>query len=109
MPNVLTLMFRASGSMKKRSKTVPLSRSLKRDRGAGKRPAAQTTEDLAVEFYSMVRLALGELGVSRRQQERALERSRHLKTPPNVSGRVLRAGCGSRGDIARMVAQSTIS
>ncbi len=80
--------------MKKHSKTVPLSRSLKRGRGAGKRPAAQTTEDLAVEFYSMVRLALGELGVSRRQQERALERSQHLKTPPNVSGRVLRAGWG---------------
>ena len=56
----------------------------------------------------MVRLALGELGVSRRQQERALVRSQHLKTPPNVSGRVLRAGWGGRGDIARMVAQSTI-
>jgi hypothetical protein len=49
---------------------------------------------LAVEFYTLVRLALGELGVTRAQQRRALERSRRLKTPPNVSGRILRAHLG---------------
>lgn len=47
-----------------------------------------------MEFYTLVRLALGELGVTRRQQRRALERSRRLKTPPNVSGRILRAQLG---------------
>jgi hypothetical protein len=49
---------------------------------------------LAVEFYTLVRLALGELGVTGEQQRRALERSRHLKSPPNVSGRILRAQLG---------------
>ena len=47
-----------------------------------------------MEFYTLVRLALGELGVTRAQQRRALERSRRLKTPPNVSGRILRAHLG---------------
>ena len=45
---------------------MSLSRRLKRVRGAGKQAAAQTAEDLAVELYSLVRLALGELGVTGR-------------------------------------------
>jgi len=60
----------------------------------GRPSVTQTGEDLAVEFYTLVRLALGELGVTRAQQRRALERSRRLKTPPNVSGRILRVQLG---------------
>jgi hypothetical protein len=51
-------------------------------------------EDLAVEFYTLVRLALGEMGVTPAQQRRALERSRRLKSPPTVSGRILRTQKG---------------
>jgi hypothetical protein len=83
-----------SGAVKRKSNTVPLSRSRKRTRSANKQPTAQTTEDLAVELYSLVRLALGDLGVTGAQQQRALERSRRLRTPPSVSGRILRVGRG---------------
>ena len=80
--------------MKRRSKTAQPLRDLTRSRGAGRPSVTQTAEDLAVEFYTLVRLALGELGVTRAQQRRALERSRRLITPPNVSGRILRAHLG---------------
>jgi hypothetical protein len=63
-------------------------------RGTGKPSVTQTAEDLAVELYTLVRLALGELGVTRAQQLRALARSRRLKSPPSVSGRTVRAGLG---------------
>jgi len=65
-----------------------------RTRGTGKPSVTQTAEDLAVELYTLVRLALGELGVTRAQQLRALARSRRLKSPPSVSGRTVRAGLG---------------
>ena len=63
-------------------------------RGTGKPSVTQTAENLAVELYTLVRLALGELGVTRAQQLRALARSRRLKSPPSVSGRTVRAGLG---------------
>lgn len=65
-----------------------------RTRGTAKPSVTQTAEDLAVELYTLVRLALGELGVTRAQQLRALARSRRLKSPPSVSGRTVRAGLG---------------
>lgn len=86
--------------MKRSPNRVGLSRGLERARGAGKQAVAQTAEDLAVELYSLIRLALGELGVTGAQQQRALQRSRRLKTPPSVSGRILRAGHGV-GEILR--------
>jgi hypothetical protein len=68
---------------------------------AAVRPAlAQSAEDLAVEFYTLVRLTLGEFGISRAQQRRALERSVHLKSAPKVSGRILRTRLGV-GEILR--------
>jgi hypothetical protein len=54
----------------------------------------QTAEDLAVELYTLVRLALGEFGVTGAQLRRALKRSALLNIPPNVSGRILRAQLG---------------
>jgi len=50
-----------------------------------------------VELYTLVRLALGELGVTRAQQRRALERSGHLRSAPKVSGRIVstRLGVGA--------------
>jgi hypothetical protein len=80
--------------VKRSSKTILPVSGLTRTRRAGRPLVTQTAEDLAVEFYTLVRLALGELGVTRAQQQRALERSGHLKTPPNVSGRILRAQLG---------------
>ncbi|MHB8474790.1 MAG: hypothetical protein ACYDBZ_00695 [Steroidobacteraceae bacterium] len=80
--------------MKSSSKTPRALSGLTRSRAAGRPSVTQTAEDLAVEFYTLVRLALGELGVTRAQQRRALERSGHLKTAPNVSGRILRAQLG---------------
>jgi hypothetical protein len=65
--------------------------------GAGRASVSQPAEDLAVEFYTLVRLALGELGVTRAQQRRALARSEKLKRPPNVSGRILRTQLGVAG------------
>jgi hypothetical protein len=68
---------------------------------AAVRPALpQSAEDLAVEFYTLVRLALGEFGITRAQQRRALERSVHLKSAPKVSGRILRTRLGV-GEILR--------
>jgi hypothetical protein len=83
-----------SGRLRRRSKTAPPSVRLKRTPGARRLAVTQTAEDLAVELYTLVRLALGEFGVTRGQQLRALKRSGPLKTPPKVSGRILRAGRG---------------
>jgi len=66
-----------------------MARRVSQDKSARKNRA-----DLAVELYTLVRLALGEFGVTRAQQRRALERSGALKTSPNVSGRILRAQLG---------------
>src|SRR5271155_387747 len=79
-----------SGHVRRSSKTV----GLKRNRGGTRLSVTQAAEDLAVELYTVVRLALGEFGVTRAQQRRALERSGALKTSPNVSGRILRAQLG---------------
>jgi hypothetical protein len=65
-----------------------------RTRGAGRPSGTRIAEDLAVELYAMVRLALAELGVTQEQQLRALKRSRGLTTPPKVSGRTVRTGLG---------------
>lgn len=81
--------------MKRIPKT--LRRPHRARRAVARTAATQTTEDLAVEFYTLVRLALDELGVSPTQQRRALKRSRGLKKPPNVSGRILRAQLGVAG------------
>jgi hypothetical protein len=88
-------MVTESRRVKRRSKTARPPRGA--GRGAGRASVTQTAEDLAVEFYTLVRLALGELGVTRAQQRRALERSRGLKRPPNVSGRILRTQLGVAG------------
>ena len=56
--------------------------------------AQKIRADLATELYTLVRLALGEFGVTRAQQLRALKRSRHLRAPPNVSGRILHVQSG---------------
>ena len=78
-----------SGSVKRNSKTASSAR-LKRTRGAKSSSGMQTAEDLAVELYTLVRLGLDDLGLSPAQQLRALKRSRGLKTPPKVSGPLLR-------------------
>jgi hypothetical protein len=57
---------------------------------SSRRPAAEVRENLGVELFSLVRLALTQLGVAPAQQERAIERSRHLKSAPYVSGPLLR-------------------
>jgi hypothetical protein len=72
----------------------PIAPSRARSRGARKQSSAPTAEDLAVELYTLVRLALGEFGVTGVQQRRALQRSRRVKSPPKVSGRTVRAGLG---------------
>jgi hypothetical protein len=87
-------IVKVSASVKRSPKTAPSSTGLARIRGKVRPSVTHTAEDLAVEFYTLVGLALGELGVTRKQQRRALERSRRLKTPPNVSGRILRAQLG---------------
>ena len=51
-------------------------------------------EELAVELYTRVRLALSQFGLTRAQQRRALERSRRLMAAPKVSGQILRAEMG---------------
>jgi hypothetical protein len=59
----------------------------------GSRPpktANPINEDLAVELYSMVRLALKNFGVTAAQQRRAIKRSSHLAAAPRVSGPLLR-------------------
>ena len=76
-------------SHKRRSAGSPIH-----TRGAGRPLFQQSAEDLAVEFYTLVRLSLGEFGVTRAQQRRALERSVHLKSAPKVSGRILRTRLG---------------
>jgi hypothetical protein len=47
-------------------------------------------ERLSVEFFSLVRLALAQFGVTGAEQERAIERSRNLRRAPHVSGPLLR-------------------
>jgi hypothetical protein len=47
-------------------------------------------EDLAVELYALIRLALNRFGLSASQQRRALARSRGLKAVPHTSGPLLR-------------------
>ena len=79
--------------MKKRSHNIAGSsrtaRRVSQDKSARKYRA-----DLTVELYTLVRLALGEFGVTRAEQLRALKRCGALKVPPNVSGRILRAQLG---------------
>jgi hypothetical protein len=53
-------------------------------------PAPKIREDLSVEFFSLVRLALAKFGVTGAEQERAIERSRHQTRAPYVSGPLLR-------------------
>ena len=53
-------------------------------------PSPTIREDLSVEFFARVRLALTKLEVTAAEQERAIERSRHLVSAPCVSGPLLR-------------------
>jgi hypothetical protein len=76
------------------------SSAVNRGRSRGGQSAPQSEEQLAIELYTLVRLALGELGVTRAQQRRALERSVHLKSAPKVSGRIVSTGLGV-GEILR--------
>lgn len=86
--------------MKRISHKAPSAASRARTRGAGRPSVPQSEEKLAIELYTLVRLALGELGVTRAQQRRALERSAHLKSAPKVSGRIVSTGLGV-GEILR--------
>jgi hypothetical protein len=80
--------------VKRISHKAPFSANRARSRGVGRQSIAQSEEELAVELYTSVRLALGELGVTRAQQRRALQRSAHLRSAPKVSGRILRTRLG---------------
>lgn len=77
--------------MRQRSKAVRRATSA---RTRGRPSVTQTAEDLAVEFYTLARLALAEMGVTHEQQRRAIERSRGLKIPPKVSGGIIRVQSG---------------
>ena len=54
------------------------------------RAEAATREELAVELYTRLRLALPRLGVTPAQQRRAWKRAQTLPVPPRTSGRLLR-------------------
>ncbi len=69
---------------------VPASRTV---RGAVKRTSASSRrvrEDLGVELYSLVNLALGRFGLTPAERTRASKRAAGLKSPPRVSGPLLR-------------------
>jgi len=74
--------------MPKESKAV--NRKARRAHRPAKPSAIMIREDLAVELYSLVRLALGQFGVTLAQQERAIARSRHRSSAPKVSGPLLK-------------------
>ena len=74
--------------MAKESKAV--NRKARRAHRPAKPSAILIREDLAVELYSLVRLALGQFGVTIAQQERAIARSRHRSSAPKVSGPLLK-------------------
>ena len=65
-----------------------------RTKRAPKRAAGRVREELAQELYSRIRSALLEFGVTDAEQQRALERSRHVKTIPRASGRLMRDAWG---------------
>ena len=50
------------------------------------RPSGKVQEDLAVEIYTRLRLALVEIGVTPAQLRRAVERSWRLSSAPAFSG-----------------------
>ena len=74
--------------MPKESKAV--NRKARRAHRPVKPSAILIREDLAVELYSLVRLALAQFGVTIAQQERAIARSRHRSSAPKVSGPLLK-------------------
>ncbi len=74
--------------MPKESKAV--NRKARREQRPAKPSAILIREDLAVELYSLVRLALAQFGVTIAQQERAIARSRHRSSAPKVSGPLLK-------------------
>lgn len=94
MANVTRRRAKKPGSGRKHPETSRIQRGRAGRPGAPGRSTASTAEDLAVEFHTLVRLALGEMGVTRAQQRRALARSQRLKSPPKISGRILRAHRG---------------
>jgi len=76
--------------VRRSAKRVQPSRKALRIKRSAKQSVAKTREDLAVELYSLVGLALRHFGVTTTQQRRAIERSRHLKSAPRISGPLLR-------------------
>ena len=74
--------------MPKESKVV--NRKARRVHRPAKPSAVLIREDLAVELYVLVRLALAQFGVTIAQQERAIARSRHRSSAPKVSGPLLK-------------------
>ena len=74
--------------MAKESKAV--NRKARRAQRPAKPSMILIREDLAVELYSLVRLALAQFGVTIAQQERAIARSRHRSSAPKVSGPLLK-------------------
>lgn len=53
-------------------------------------PRDQLDEDLAVEAYTLLRIALERSGVATGKQQRALKRSWNLRSAPRISGPLLR-------------------
>jgi hypothetical protein len=76
--------------VKGRSKAPPRSRSVERSAKQRVESSRQMREDLAVELYSRLNLALGQFGVKPAEMSRAIKRSTGLKVAPNVSGQLLR-------------------
>lgn len=88
---------KASQPAKPPLKGVGARANASRRGGAGQKRSAGLSESavplpeaLAVELYTLVRLALGQLGVTEGAQRRAMERSRSLTQAPHVSGPLLR-------------------
>src|SRR5580704_8851830 len=73
-----------------RAKLARVALLRKSARASPARSTPKIREDLSVEFFSLVRLALNHFGVTGAEQERAIERSRHFKRAPHVSGPLLR-------------------
>jgi hypothetical protein len=57
---------------------------------ARSKSARQVRQDLAVEFYSLLNLALGEFGLTKSERRKSVERASRLKAAPRVSGPILR-------------------
>jgi Family of unknown function (DUF6502) len=74
----------------KGNSTRARSRKVSGTRIARSKVVRNVREDLAVELYSLVNLALRDFGVNRTERAKAIERASNLKAAPKVSGPILR-------------------